>query len=287
MLREFDKSDWHVDDPQWMAERKALWRDVEKRWLHVGTACCCRKEMPVLRKYFLTGEIDWDEFALTQSRSFTLMLLHPRQEYETLHNIWSAMDSSGDCTTSVQHYKSAVSASERGAKGKYYTQLGDHGVFYGKDDLYASIFYGDICGSPPLQELDKYTFERLPYKPDRFFIAFMHGAIDFLLGGEPYPRKIEQYLIPLWCSSFSTYSSDDSDDGIVTIFFQSVRYFDLWLREPLWSQRNIFSDKLRAVIQAEGIPESAMTLWLNTADESKQDFSNIEELIDDYKAGEI
>ena len=285
MLREFDKSDWHVDDPQWMAERKALWREVEKRWLHAGTACCCRKEMPILRRYFLTGEIDWDEFALTQSRSFTLMLLHPRQEYETLHNIWSAMDSGGDCTTSVQHYKSAVSASENGANGFFYTGLGDQGLFYGKDELYASIFYGDICQYPTERDPHGYLYERWAYSPERFFVGFMNGADDFLLGVEIYPRKIEQYLIPLWRSSLSFYKRDFLErEEVIVNFMRYVRYWDRWLKEPLASQRRVFAARLTEVFEQDDLPPLLKDWWEQTADENQQDFSLIEERIADYQA---
>ena len=82
-----DKAHWHPDDPQWLAERKAVWPDVEDRLLVLGKK---GKEINVVKRYYLYGEMpDWlklqDDYADENHLDiYTFLWLHPSWDMNVL-----------------------------------------------------------------------------------------------------------------------------------------------------------------------------------------------------------
>ena len=134
-----DLPDWHVEDKAWLKQRREEWKQIEPLWLQ--TKLFTRKQLRVLRPFFITGQIDRDEFEdWSISRDYShldFMLLCPRQDYDFLKAYYDKTNACyGGRDAALKHYKHLYVVSVMSAQEDIY-RCGDNGLFMGQDELYA------------------------------------------------------------------------------------------------------------------------------------------------------
>jgi hypothetical protein len=137
-----DLPDWHVEDKAWLKQRREEWKQIEPLWLQ--TKLFTRKQLRVLRPFFLTGQIDRDEFEdWSISRDYShldFMLLCPRQDYNFLKAYY---DKSFACygrrDAALKHYKHFYEVSVMSAQDDLY-QCGGGGYLWGRMNYMPKYF---------------------------------------------------------------------------------------------------------------------------------------------------
>ncbi len=282
MLREYISSDWQVSDKKWLNARKLQWKDLEKRMLCMNL--CKRKDIPVLREFYLSGNMDWERFHLTHYRSsFYLMLLHPLQTYEQLKIIYDAIDDYSDMQQSLTCYQLAVSASIRGAQGDVFVELGNAGMFSGLDSIYARVFYGDHCQPPhKYDNKGELLYHSQPDRPEWAFKAYLGPALFFMLGITRYPYCRHQYMAEYAYSAIDYNTSPMAELKNLIPFMQCVCYFDeLSVPDELAARRQL-AEEWRCIFETRQLPAEMADLWQKIKSDEGRDFSRIIELKDGY-----
>lgn len=284
MLMEFDKADWPVEDKEWLKSRKAQWKDVENRWMIANVSFCKRKEMPLYRQFFLTGELDLQSFYRTSGCTFTLMLLHPKQTYEQLLTFFHAIDDVVDMDKTKRDYALARDMSIRAAQGDVCVELGKEGLFYGLDAIYAKVFYGERCG--PREKLDKFGKKMPDYlwtaNPDWIFEVFIRDAAFFMLGITQYPYSIQQYMAEYWYSSIPHNKTPFGELKDLPMFLQAIYYFDKFDVNDGVAGRRLLAEELKNILDTRALPDELTALWDKTKTAEGRRFNRLNKMRKDF-----
>ena len=282
MLREYNSSDWQVSDKEWLKARKLQWKDLEKRMLCMNL--CKRKDIPVLREFYLSGNMDWDRFHLISFRSsFYLMLLHPLQTYEQLKIIYDSIDGSSDMQQSLACYRNAEDAGIRGAQGDIFVELGNAGMFSGLDSIYARVFYGERCQPPhKYDNKGELLYHSQPDKPEWAFEVYLGPALFFMLGITRYPYCRQQYMAEYAYSAIDYNTTPISELKDLIPFMQCICYFDeLAVPDELPARRQL-AEEWKNIFETRQLPVEMADLWQRIKSDEGREFSRIIDFKNEY-----
>lgn len=286
MLMEFDKADWPVDNAEWMQERKLKWSLLQEKLLLSEVFKI--KHAPVFRNFYLNGVLDLDGFYSAQGSSLMLMLLHPKQSLDNFRRIYDAIDSIPDMARSIKHYldfsRINHSAAQRELYGeKVYDAFGVQGIFDGQDRIYAQVFWGDSCDITP--KVDVITGRTYPYIDDvkGFFSSYLWPAAFFMLGITQYRYAREQYQAEYWyCSVKHNNKSFIQTKDAMTVFFQSIYYFDKLAADDGVCGRKQLAEELKLILDTREFPPRVKELWEKTKQIETQSFDLLNSYRSDY-----
>lgn len=282
MLREYNSSDWQVSDKEWVKARKLQWKDLEKRLLYINQ--CKRKDIPVLREFYLSGNMDWKKFHATSfCSSFYLMLLHPLQTYEQLKIIYDAIDDYSDMQQSLACYRNAEDAGIRGAQGDIFVELGNAGMFSGLDSIYARVFYGERCQPPhKYDNKGELLYHSQPDKPEWAFEVYLGPALFFMLGITRYPYCRQQYMAEYAYSAIDYNTTPMSELKDLIPFMQCVCYFDeLAVPDELPARRQL-AEEWKNIFETRQLPVEMADLWQRIKSDEGREFSRIIDFKNEY-----
>ena len=277
MLMEFDLADWPQGDKEWVKQRKLQWKALEPQLR--ATQFYNRTRLVTLRQFFMTGEADWDELYLMPMSHFILMRLHPKQTYDNLKLIYDAVKTQYQMSMTLKHLRYFYEIGVRSAQGDCY-DLGSEGMFGGLDEIYAKVFYAD-----PLHIEKKDSEGKIFPKACEakyFSVSYLGYAAFFLLGITRYPYVKEQYLAEPWYESFEYAQKDISRYGDMSIFLQSVYYFDELNELDDTGSRRRLANQLKTILDERPLPDNLAKLWTSIKTPSGMDFTEIDNLKKHY-----
>jgi hypothetical protein len=262
MLTEFNLADWKTEDKEWVKARKLQWKEIEKRWRVADPSFSRRKYMPIFRDFFLTGKLDLDDFYESQGGSFTLMLLHPNQTYEQLRLFMDAIMEPYRYSRLYEQYNYTYNASVEGAQGFHqFEKLGGEGLFYGLDELYARLFFGDHCHDPRVLKFGGYTLGRIQALPEQIFESYLGFAAFFMLGVTKYPYVREQYMAEYWYSAIEYNTKPFAQMAVLPMFLQAIYYFEDYDVQDGVAGRRKLAEELRQILDNRPLPDELAEIW--------------------------
>jgi len=280
-----DLPDWRVEDKAWLKQRREEWKQIEPLWLQ--TKLFTRKQLRVLRPFFITGQIDRDEFEdWSISRDYShldFMLLCPRQDFDFLKAYYDRTNACyGGRDAALKHYKHFYVVSVMSAQEDIY-RCGDNGLFMGQDELYAKIFYADVLNAE--EQFDThgtYMPRQYPHPPGLFFEWYLGYVAFFLLGITRYPYVRQQYLDETWYASIVHNTKPYAECKNLPLFLQSIYYFDeLNESDPLGNRKQL-ATRLQTMLDERPLPDELAKLWASIKTASGRDFAQIDTFKERY-----
>lgn len=271
-----DLPDWKVSDKVWMKTRREQWKQIESVWLQADILS--RKKLKIIRPFFLSGELDMDEFypVFGSFSRFEFMLLCPRQEYDFLKTYYENIQSAMSRDETLRHYDLFYSMSVRSAQRDIY-QFGDGGLFGGQDELYTKIFYADALNTEERRDAGGMLMPRQG-RAEWFFNGYLINTAFFLLGITRYPYVRQQYLDETWYASIALNSRPYAECEDLPMFLQSIYYFDdLNEYDPLGNRKQL-ATRLQTILDERPLPDELAKLWQQIKTTSGRDFTRTDEM---------
>ena len=272
-----DLPDWKVSDKVWMKARREQWKQIESVWLQADILS--RKKLKIIRPFFLSGELDMDEFypVFGSFSRLEFMLLCPRQEFEFLKTYYDNIQSATCKDETLRHYRDFYSMSVRSAQRDSYN-FGDSGLFGGQDELYTKIFYADALNTEERRDASGMLIPRQA-TPEWFFNGYLGHAAFFLLGITRYPYVRQQYLDETWYASIVLNNKPYAECKDLPMFLQCIYYFDdLNEYDPLGNRKQL-ATRLQTILDERQLPDELSKLWQQIKTTSGRDFTRA----DDFK----
>ena len=261
MLTEFNLADWKTEDKEWVKTRKLQWKEIEKRWRVADPSFSGRKYMPIFRDFFLTGNLDLQSFYQSQGNTLTLMLLYPNQTYEQLRLFMDAMQPY-EYLGPYERYSYAYDASVAGAQGFHqFEKLGGEGLFYGLDELYVRLFFGEHCNDPRVMNFGGNALGRIKAVPEQVFESYLGFAAFFMLGVTKYPYVREQYMAEYWYSAIEYNTKPFAQMEVLPMFLQSIYYFEDYDVQDGVAGRRKLAEELRQILDNRPLPDELAEIW--------------------------
>lgn len=262
MLTEFNLADWKTEDKEWVKARKLQWKEIEKRWRVADPSFSGRKYMAIFRDFFLTGKLDLDDFYESQGGTFTLMLLHPNQTYEQLRLFMDAIMETHRYSRLYEQYNYTYNASVKGAQSFHqFEKLGGEGLFYGLDELYARLFFGEHCNDPRVMKFGGNALGRINAVPEQVFESYLGFAAFFMLGITKYPYVREQYMAEYWYSAIEYNTKPFAQMAVLPMFLQAIYYFEDYDVQDGVAGRRKLADELRQILDNRPLPDELAEIW--------------------------
>jgi hypothetical protein len=275
-----DLPDWKVSDKVWMKTRREQWKQIESVWLQADILS--RKNLKIIRPFFLSGELDMDEFypVFGSFSRLEFMLLCPRQEYDFLKTYYDNIQSAMSRDETLRQYDYFYSMSVRSAQGDTY-QFGDNGLFGGQDELYTKIFYADVLNTEKQYDPGGQLMPRQG-RPEWFFNGYLIYTVFFLLGITRYPYVREQYLDETWYASIVLNNKPYAECEDLPMFLQCIYYFDdLNEYDPLGNRKQL-ATRLQTMLDERPLPDELAKLWQQIKTTSGRDFTRADELKNNF-----
>lgn len=271
-----DLPDWKVSDKVWMKTRREQWKQIESVWLQADILS--RKKLKIIRPFFLSGELDMDEFypVFGSFSRLEFMLLCPRQEYDFLKTYYDNIQSAMSRDETLRHYDLFYSMSVRSAQRDIY-QFGDGGLFGGQDELYTKIFYADVLNTKEQYDVRGRLMPRQG-RAEWFFNGYLINTAFFLLGITRYPYVRQQYLDETWYASIALNSEPYAECENLPMFLQSVYYFDDLNEYDPQGNRKQLATRLQTILDKRPLPDELSKLWQQIKTSSGRDFTRTDEM---------